>query len=216
MSEAYLQLPLVDQSQILRALAPRLGRSALVLEKDVWLCWVLQTLFSMPQRLPMAFKGGTSLSKVFNAIARFSEDVDITLDYRGLADGCDPFAPNRSRHQLKKLSTALKAYVREHVSQQLKPYFQQQLADAFGAEHCWVTVSTDGEQMRIHYPTALAAAGGYIGNSVLLEFGGRNISEPQQMHVVQPDISVHLPALTFPWPRSAYFHRYAPSGKRRR
>lgn len=51
---------------------------------DVWVCWVLQTLFTMPDRLPMAFKGGTSLSKVFGAIARFSEDVDITLDYRGL------------------------------------------------------------------------------------------------------------------------------------
>jgi predicted nucleotidyltransferase component of viral defense system len=75
MAEAFLHLTPVEQSQIYRALEPQLGRAPLVIEKDVWVCWVLQTLFSMPGRLPMAFKGDTSLSKVFGAIARFSEDV---------------------------------------------------------------------------------------------------------------------------------------------
>lgn len=79
MPESFLHLKPQEQSQIYRALAPQLARSPVVLEKDVWLCWVLQALFTMPGRLPMAFKGGTSLSKVFGAIARFSEDVDITL-----------------------------------------------------------------------------------------------------------------------------------------
>ena len=82
MPESFLHLQNQEQSQIYRALAPQLTRSPVVLEKDVWVCWVLQTLFTMPGRLPMAFKGGTSLSKVFGAIARFSEDVDVTLDYR--------------------------------------------------------------------------------------------------------------------------------------
>lgn len=77
MPESFLQLDTREQSQIYRALAPQLARTPAVLEKDVWLCWVLQSLFSMPDRLPMAFKGGTSLSKVFNAIARFSEDVEL-------------------------------------------------------------------------------------------------------------------------------------------
>jgi len=52
----------------------------------------------------MAFKGGTSLSKVFGAIARFSEDVDITLDYRGLDSSFDPFAAGLSNSRLKKFS----------------------------------------------------------------------------------------------------------------
>jgi len=65
---------------------------------------VLQTLFTLPGRLPMAFKGGTSLSKVFGAIARFSEDVDITLDYRGLDSSFDPFAAGLSNSRLKKFS----------------------------------------------------------------------------------------------------------------
>lgn len=73
MPESFLSLDAHEQSQIYRALAPQLARSPVVLEKDVWVCWVLQTLFTLPGRLPMAFKGGTSLSKIFGAIARFSE-----------------------------------------------------------------------------------------------------------------------------------------------
>lgn len=92
MPESFLRLSTHEQAGIYSTLGARLGRSPVVLEKDVWVCWVLQTLFTMPGRLPMAFKGGTSLSKVFKAIARFMEDVDITLDYRGLNNGIDPFA----------------------------------------------------------------------------------------------------------------------------
>ena len=73
-------------------MAANSGRSAVILEKDIWVCWVLQALFSMPDPHPMAFKGGTSLSKVYGIIERFSEDVDITLDYRAFNDGFDPFA----------------------------------------------------------------------------------------------------------------------------
>ena len=68
MPESFLHLKPQEQSQIYRALAPQLARTPVVLEKDVWVCWVLQTLFTMPDRLPMAFKGGTSLSKVFGAL----------------------------------------------------------------------------------------------------------------------------------------------------
>jgi hypothetical protein len=49
----------------------------------------------MSNALPMAFKGGTSLSKVYDAINRFSEDVDVTIDYRRLDDSVDPSAPTR-------------------------------------------------------------------------------------------------------------------------
>ena len=61
MSEIFLQLEAQEQSQIYRAFSAELSRSPAVLEKDVWVCWVLQTLFTMPASLPMAFKGGTSL-----------------------------------------------------------------------------------------------------------------------------------------------------------
>ena len=110
MPESFLRLKAQEQFQIYRALATQLARSPVVLEKDVWVCRALQTLFAMPDRLPMAFKGGTSLSKVFGAIARFSEDVDITLDYRGLDGAFDPFAKGVSRNRLKNFSEDLKIF----------------------------------------------------------------------------------------------------------
>lgn len=198
MPESFLHLEPEEQSQIYRALAPQLARSPVVLEKDVWVCWVLQTLFTMPGRLPMAFKGGTSLSKVFGAIARFSEDVDITLDYRGLDGTFDPFAEGVSRNRLKKFSEDLKCFVRDHAHCVVAPHFQKMLAAEFDADSFRLEVSDDGEQLRVHYPTVLEAPGDYVGNSVLIEFGGRNITEPNEEHEVQPDIAEHVAELEFP------------------
>jgi hypothetical protein len=67
MPEQFLHLPAGDRRKILQTAAMRLGQLATVLEKDVWVCWTLQTLFSMLDAHPMAFKGGTSLSKIYNA-----------------------------------------------------------------------------------------------------------------------------------------------------
>jgi len=61
----YFELPAPEQVKLLHGLAPVLGRRAEILEKDIWLCQVLGLLFALPQRKPMAFKGGTSLSKVY-------------------------------------------------------------------------------------------------------------------------------------------------------
>ena len=80
--ESYFDLPVSDQADVLQSLAPVMGRRAEILEKDIWLCQVLDILFQLPCRKSMAFKGGTSLSKVYKAIDRFSEDIDVTVDYR--------------------------------------------------------------------------------------------------------------------------------------
>ncbi|MFZ5534230.1 MAG: nucleotidyl transferase AbiEii/AbiGii toxin family protein [Pseudomonadota bacterium] len=159
---------------------------------------MLQALFTMPDRLPMAFKGGTSLSKVFGAIARFSEDVDITLDYRGLDGSFDPFAEGVSRNRLKKFSEDLKSLVRDHAHGVVAPHFQRMLAEEFDAQAFQLEVSEDGEQMRMHYPSVLEVPGDYVGNSVLIEFGGRNITEPNEEHEVRPDIAEHVAELDFP------------------
>lgn len=69
-----------------------------VVEKDLWVCQLLEIIFSLPYK--MAFRGGTSLSKVHNLIRRFSEDVDITIDYNQVMDISD--LDSLSRSHLKK------------------------------------------------------------------------------------------------------------------
>ena len=198
MAETFLRLPLAEQAEILNGLAPELGRASVVLEKDVWVCWVLQQLFQMPGRLPMAFKGGTSLSKVFDAINRFSEDVDVTLDYRGFGSDIDPFDAKTSKSQIKKLSDSLKGFVRDHAHGVVSPYFTEQLRAQSESEHARIEISDNGEELRIYYPSALDSTHGYVSNSVLIEFGGRNITEPNAEHKVRPCIADRLPQLHMP------------------
>jgi len=72
-----------------------------IVEKDFWVCWILKHLFAKPAlKGQMVFKGGTSLSKVFGLIERFSEDIDLILDWRllgyGTAEGNDTYLPIQS------------------------------------------------------------------------------------------------------------------------
>lgn len=194
----FLLLPADERSRILRAISTETGRTTTVLEKDIWVCWVLQQLFTLPNKLPMAFKGGTSLSKVFQAISRFSEDVDITLDYRGLNASLDPFEEGLSGRQLRKISDELKAHVKHYVHSVIAPYFTNRLEEQFPTESWRIELDDDGEQLRIHYPGALKSADGYISNSILLEFGGRNTTTPNEEHEVSSDIATFLPNLSFP------------------
>ena len=60
--------------------AARTGISAEIIEKDFWVCWVLYQIFAMTDIPRVIFKGGTSLSKIFKVIERFSEDIDVSID----------------------------------------------------------------------------------------------------------------------------------------
>ncbi len=146
----------------------------------------------------MAFKGGAALSKIFKAIARFSEDLDITLDHRKLNPSLDPFNQSISKTQLRKFSEVLRACVHDYTHEVVVPSMRKALITQFGPDFCRIELNEAGEHLRVHYPAALESSGGYIGNSVLVEFGGRNITEPNELHEVRPNIAESLPALDFP------------------
>ena|SRR5665213_3027034 len=78
-------LPAPERAAVFRETAARLRvGSATIVEKDFWVCWALQRVFSSTKLPGPLFKGGTSLSKVYRVIERFSEDVDIVLDRHAL------------------------------------------------------------------------------------------------------------------------------------
>lgn len=85
MAEAFLSLSAKDRRDVLGVAAGRSGRPAHLLEKDVWVVWALQTIFGSELGTRLVFKGGTSLSKAYGIIHRFSEDVDLTYDIRAIA-----------------------------------------------------------------------------------------------------------------------------------
>ncbi|MEQ5837802.1 nucleotidyl transferase AbiEii/AbiGii toxin family protein [Marinobacter sp. NFXS9] len=196
--QVFLELPAEDQSDILQTVAPQLARSASVLEKDIWVCWVLQTLFSMHGAHPMAFKGGTSLSKVYGVIDRFSEDVDITLDYRAFKEDFDPFAEGASRTKTKQFSDRLKSYVFAYANDVVVPHLESELAKLPTAEHHTIELDDGGEKIWVTYPSVVEGAGEYIRSQVLIELGGRNVIDPNEIHTVSPYISELTQDLVYP------------------
>jgi hypothetical protein len=195
----FLRLSLEDQRNILTAMSAKTGRSPQVLHKDVWVCWALREIFLLDTGVRMAFKGGTSLSKVFQAIHRFSEDVDITLDYRDLSvdTPVDVFDEETSKSSRKRFSEALCTQVQVYVHTRIYPV----LADSFSQMTAGVgrtEISADGEKLWLRYPSAVDSDIGYLGDWILVEFGGRNVTEPSDLHQITPLIAGQLPDVDFP------------------
>lgn len=199
--EHYFELPVSDQADLLQSLAPVMGRRAEILEKDIWLCQVLDILFQLPCRKPMAFKGGTSLSKVYKAIDRFSEDIDVTIDYRSLVADAPELQSIASNSQRSKLSDALKAALTTHVIDELVPTLQAALATALPTQPTSIDVSDDAEKLWVFYPSAVENTDSYVRPSILIEFGGRNSTLPQSTLAISPDIAEHVPDLALPTAR---------------
>jgi predicted nucleotidyltransferase component of viral defense system len=89
-----------ERAELFAETAARMGIADAIVEKDFWVCWMLQQLFSIDTlKGRLLFKGGTSLSKVFHAINRFSEDIDIAVDYAalGFVGDRDPRQENLSK-----------------------------------------------------------------------------------------------------------------------
>jgi len=107
-------LTAAERSELFRESAARRGMSPAVIEKDFWVCWVLKQLFAEPSfNERIVFKGGTSLSKVFGLIDRFSEDIDLVLDWRLLGYGAGMEHPRQELDSLTKRDRFSKAVNRK-------------------------------------------------------------------------------------------------------
>ena len=96
--DSFLSLPREERRQALGAASDKSGRPLHLLEKDVWVVWTLEALFAAPFADGLVFKGGTSLSKAYRIIERFSEDLDLTYDIRRLLAPATPLSM-QNRHR---------------------------------------------------------------------------------------------------------------------
>ena len=200
MADRFLQLPEAERKAILDAAAQDLGKSPNILEKDVWVCWTLETLVNMPEVPPLAFKGGTSLSKAYDAIARFSEDLDVTLDRRVLDPGLDPFTAT-SKTQARKICARLDSLLTTYLVDVLKPYFDEHLKAELQDGTLETNIGDSPDKLVIPYPTCLESGGSsYIQESILLELGGKNEITPSSQLQLKPYIRSVVPSLEYPLP----------------
>ena len=161
------------------------------IEKDWWVVQVLKALFSLPYAEHLSFKGGTSLSKCWHLIERFSEDVDIAINHEFLG-----FHEPLSKTQISdKLRRASCSFVRDTLQKDLR---EQIVRQGIGEEAYTVSVditpvsTTDPETVTLSY-RSLFDPQPYIINKVKIEVSGRSMSEPVQKCMVTSFIDEAYP-----------------------
>lgn len=204
MADAFLLLPVADRREALSVAADRSGRPAHLLEKDVWVVWALATLYGSALGEHLVFKGGTSLSKAYGVIRRFSEDVDLTYDIRAIApdlvDGNGEALP-KTRSEEKRWSSEVRKRLPEWVAGAAQPV----IADALASQALIATIRVENEKLFIDYE-ATAAGSGYVAPSVMLEFGARSTGEPASLRDIACDASDLVEGVVFPRARPRVMH----------
>jgi hypothetical protein len=135
-----------DRRDIFSEAAAKLGIRPTIIEKDFWVCFVLRTLFvDSPYKKSLVFKEGTSLSKVYGLIDRFSEDIDLVLDWKILGFGAhDPTRTFGSKTKQNKFNTEINEAARRFIAETLCP----QIDELVKSQNLGLTASVDADDLQ--------------------------------------------------------------------
>lgn len=227
MVESWFSLGSTDQAEALEYAAARTGRPAHLLEKDIWVVWVLSVIYESELAGKLTFKGGTSLSKAYRIINRFSEDIDLTYDVRELAaDIVKQGNPVPSASQAKKITDAVRHRLPDWISATARPIIESALTNA-GLKASLTQEGRDRDKLILSYP-AVKTGTGYSSPTIQLEFGARATGEPHHVRSVTCDIAPAIEGVTFPvahplvmavertfWEKATAAHVYCLQGRLR-
>lgn len=194
---SYQLLSQKDRLDALFLAGRKSGYQLFMFEKDIWVVQILKILFEAPFGKDLVFKGGTSLSKVYNAIRRFSEDLDITYDIRAFApdiigDSEDAIPPNRS--QEKRWTKTIRKRLEEWTREEARAVIEDGLVQAGFPV---AKFRTENDQVYIAYEPMFEYPD-FVKPEVKVEFGARSTGEPCVERDVRCDAAGFLPEITFP------------------
>ena len=196
--ERFLQLSKADRSDVFTAAAQRLGTLPSYIEKDFWVSLVLDALYNgLPAGHPrLLFKGGTSLSKAFGIIRRFSEDIDIVVfrNDLGFSDERDPAgtSTNLSRKKRAQLFEELKITCGDYIVDKLAPALGA-ILDGLQTKCRVMAADADRHTLLVEYPSVFDADGlSYVLPRVKIESGARSALDPNSKCQIRPYIADEL------------------------
>jgi hypothetical protein len=234
----FAKLPAERRRLTFEQAAAQTGLFHASIEKDFWVSWTLWKLFTLPDwGQHITFKGGTSLSKGWKLIERFSEDIDIVIDRDPLGYGGEN-APDQapSRKQVKKRLASLKEASQACVNDTLRPLLQDSIERDLSAEGNWTleldSMDPDSQTLLFAYPTVFPDHPEYLRQVVKIEMGARSDTDPSESVVIQPivaecfpdllshgsvNVRVVSPVRTF-WEKAMLLHEetFRPSDKKKR
>lgn len=209
----YFELTTAQQCTILEQTAIKRGLPKQAIEKDLWVTTLLQIIFNMPCADSFVFKGGTSLSKVWGIINRFSEDIDLGID-RSIfnLDG------NISKKQLSKLRKKSSLYVRDELCPMLVDAVNQSPLKG----HCQIESEPDSEgenpycdprNIFVSYDSVFDDHLSYLPSIVKIEAGARTITEPYETATLNSMVEQAFPSINTtiapPIVKTAFAEKYS-------
>jgi len=188
-----------DKRAYFEVAAANLNIMPQLVEKDFWVCWILKTLFSLPEiGTHLTFKGGTSLSKCYNVIKRFSEDIDISIERPFLSKThvIEPDKEKSNKENQKRLKE-LQLVCRTKINEMILPDLKQAIVTVLSDNGEWKIEldpeDVDGQTVLFTFPHAMMShAESYVRSSVKIEFGARADHWPVETATIVPYI-VNVP-----------------------
>lgn len=168
---------------------------AFVIEKDRWVCNLLKAIFQSKYANSIIFKGGTSLSKAYNLIDRFSEDIDLIIDRHLLG-----FDELQSKSQLKKLRKTSGGFIINEFREKLVHQLNQLgiYSELYEIKYNnYVDDTSDPNTLEVYYQSVVPVTNTYIQQRVLLEMGARSLTEPMEIRSVISFVDRHYEKLEF-------------------
>ena len=206
----WTKLSVDERLTILTSIADEKGIVENAVEKDYWVSMVLRSIFSSPYSDVLVFKGGTSLSKGWNLIERFSEDIDLAVDRKFLGFG---------EHLNKSQRTKLRKESKKFICDTLANDIESKLAEYDILDDCNIIVpkthvsDLDPVVLFVEYNTVLSQAVNYIPERVKIEISCRSLIEPfekiamrsmiedaypyEDFAMAKVDVPIVLPGRTF-------------------
>jgi len=177
--------------------AARMNIPAGLIEKDFWVCWTLKHLFSIPDiRSHILFKGGTTLSKIFGVIERFSEDIDLAVDWEilGFTGERSPQSDMTAK-KLRKLLKEMREECKKYIAADFLDAFQKRIADRLPDTRTWKMEvdPDDGQIVNFSYPMTTDPVG-YVRPIVRLELGTHAAFIPNDRFSIRAYAAEHFPA----------------------
>jgi len=183
------------------------GVHPVVIEKDFWVCWLLSLLFSRSELGPqLVFKGGTSLSKVFGVVERFSEDIDLSVDLEFVGFDPETFATLTSRTKRDAAVAEMQRLCARKTDEMIMPVMEAAIREELGGTanganwlHYELEETSGSPTLSFRYPTTRPNPLGYVRQEVKLEMGSLTDQRPIGRYPVRPWIAENFPALFVEW-----------------
>jgi hypothetical protein len=194
-----------DRLDLFLTTANRLGAPIGNIEKDFWVCWTLHALYHrLPEKRPrLLFKGGTSLSKAYGLIQRFSEDIDITvfredLEQAATIEELQALSNSQRRRKLDEIRDACRSYIVGPFKDAIITVLAE---DTGGLGRVDVDAADpDGQTLLLWYPEIEARDDAYVRPAVRIESGAKSALDPHRPITIRPYIADEVLAfdLTIP------------------